>query len=174
MARHPLSPGLAIALLLPLAGCATTGGDYPSLLPRPVEQGGVARPRPADPAEPAVPAADPAIDSELARINPAFAEALAAFDSAQGDAERAVAAARGSAAGSDRWLTAQLAIGQLDLRRDTLSGLVVDLERLDGDRGISGAAPYPALAARLAEARQALADRRALIARLEQQLAPAG
>lgn len=154
-----------------LAACGAPRQDYPSLLPRPIESGMAGRPTPVQPVP--APVGDSALDAAIAKSAASRASVEQAFDTALNAAERAVAAARGSAPGSDRWLSAQLALGQLDLNRDALSGVVSDLDRLASDRGIEGLDAYPPLTAALDAAREALAARRARIAALEEQLAPA-
>ncbi|MDG5487466.1 hypothetical protein NYR55_02350 [Sphingomonas sp. BGYR3] len=171
-ARSPIIPSIAaLSAAAMLAGCGIPRQDYPSLLPRPVENGMAGRPTPVQPV--AAPVGDPALDAAIANAAASRASVEQAFDTALKTTERAVAAARGSAPGSDRWLSAQLALGQLDLNRDALSAVVIDLDRLASDRGIEGLDAYPPLTAALDAAREALAARRARIAALEEQLAPA-
>lgn len=156
-------------LALVLAGCATPGNEYPSLLPRPIEQGSFAepeRPRPE-------PQADAALEVRIAEHRAAFTAASARFDEAAATAERLARAARGASAGSDAWLDAQVALAELDTLRNDSATLLADIERLEIDRAVEGKPPYPALT-RLrsdAEARARLEQER--IAHLGAMLAPA-
>jgi hypothetical protein len=104
-----------------LAGCAT-GGDFPSLAPRPVEQLSFEEPVRVDPPV----AADPAL---RARANALVAEARGgerAFDAAYGEALPRVRAAGGT--GSDSWVQAQEAISRVEAARSITSSALADFD----------------------------------------------
>ncbi|UYY58948.1 hypothetical protein [Sphingomonas sp. S2-65] len=132
-----LVPLLAIGL----SACADPTGPYPSLLPRAVEKQNLAEPERRAP----VAVADPALDARIATISASLDDAEKRFASAARDAEAKVAVARGLAAGSERWLDAQVALSTLDALRAPVTTLQTDLETLVIERGASGQPPYPAL-----------------------------
>jgi len=137
MIRHA-----APVLLLFIAGCADQrAGHFPSLLPRPIETASMIEPAATAP----VVAPDPALDAKAAAATQSTAATHAAFAGAVAKAEPLVAAAQGSAIGSEAWIAAQTALAQLDTYRADSSALVVDLEQAAIDRGAAGAPPYPAL-----------------------------
>jgi len=112
---------LASALVLLAAGCAT-GGEFPSLAPRPVEQLSFEEPVRVDPPV----AADPAL---RARANALVAEARGgdrAFETAYGVAASRVRGA--GAAGSDSWVQAQEAISRVEASRAITSSALADLD----------------------------------------------
>lgn len=156
----------ALLLLVPIAAmlsaCAAPSGDYPSLLPRPIERIGLAEPdRPAPVATP-----DATLDGRIAAMTRAVAEAGQSFDTAVARARPVVRAAQGSAEGSERWLGAQVALAELDVARTAIDTPLADLERLSIDRAAAGAPPYPALDSALAQATDAAAVQRQAIAAL--------
>ena len=108
-----IRPFIQIFALL-LAGCASGDGNYPSLAKRPIESarnGGA-------PAAPAAPAAeDPALTQEIAALVERARKAAAAFDAQLPDVRQKVGAAAGSAASSEAWVVAELAISSLDSER---------------------------------------------------------
>lgn len=116
-----------LPIVLPLAGCAATGGDYPSLAPRPVEQGAAA-PAAAEP--PAAPPANPALPAETAAILAAADKGHAAFLAQLGSARAAIEAARGKEAGSEAWVAAQVALSTLDAARSPVLAALADLDAL--------------------------------------------
>ncbi len=107
MPRAPIA--LAASVLL-LAGCAT-GGEFPSLAPRTVEQLGFEEPIKVDP--PVEP--DPALRSRAAAL---LAEARAGDGEFESAYARALPLVRGAgAAGSDSWIQAQEAISRVEAAR---------------------------------------------------------
>lgn len=159
MTRTPLTPVLFAALL---SACAAPAGDYPSLLPRPIEKISLAEPiRPVPVATP-----DAALDAKIAGLSRDVAGATRAFDAAVTRARPMVQAAKGTGEGSERWLGAQVALAELDVARTAIDVPLGDLERLAIDRAAAGAPPYPALDAAVAQANAAAAAQRTAIATL--------
>ncbi|MDJ0277095.1 hypothetical protein QLH51_09845 [Sphingomonas sp. 2R-10] len=159
MTRVPLSPVLFAALL---SACAAPAGDYPSLLPRPIERISLAEPnRPVPVATP-----DATLDARIAALGRDVAGAARAFDAAIAKARPTVETARSSGEGSERWLGAQVALAQLDVARTAIDAPLGDLERLAIDRAATGAPPYPALDRAVAQATAAAAEQRTAIATL--------
>lgn len=137
-----------------LAGCAPTTDNAPSLLPRPIETRSDAEPV----ATTAPAAADPALDAEIARRVAAFDAAARAFDGAVPGVEAKLAAARGAAEGSERWLDGQSAIGDLQQLRAAAEAAMAEIEELAIVRATDGRLPYPALDGAIATA-QGLLER---------------
>ncbi len=107
--------------LLAVAGCAT-GGEFPSLQPRAVEQLSFEEPVRVDPPV----AVDPAL---RARANALVAEARGgnqAFETAYGEALPRVRGA--GAAGSDSWVQAQEAISRIEAARAISSSALADFD----------------------------------------------
>jgi len=156
-----------LLLCLALAGCVDQTTRYPSLLPRPIEKTSLAEPTPA-PASPIAP--DPALDARITALTNSAADAEAAFDRAADEAEAKVALARGTAEGSDAWLTAQVALAGLDVARQPFVGQQADLEQLAIDRAASGQPPYPALDRAIAAARARVDRVRARSSTIERSL----
>jgi len=154
----------SLLLCLALAGCVDKTTRYPSLLPRPIEKTSLAEPA-AAPAPPL--AADPALDARIAASTRNAADAEATFAKAADDAEAKVALARGTAEGSDAWLTAQVALAALDVARQPFVGLQADLEQLAVERATRGQPPYPALEKAAADARAQVERVRARSATIE-------
>ncbi|NWM25081.1 hypothetical protein, partial [Escherichia coli] len=68
-----------------------------------------------------------------------------AFAAGAQETEAKIAVSRGLPQGSEAWLQAQVAMGELaELRRPAVSALS-DLEEMATQRGVDGLAPYPAL-----------------------------
>jgi hypothetical protein len=134
----------AIALFAPvaLAACSRDATVYPSLAVRPAEARGFAEPA-APPPEPV--RADPALDAAIAKIAARLATVKSSFDADAARADRAAKAARGRAAGSEAWLTAQTALAMLDDWRAQASALASEAGDLASARAATLAAPYPAL-----------------------------
>lgn len=143
--RFPL-PALALPLVM-LAACTTANGDYPSLLPRPIESRDDAEPVRPDP----VATPDAALDARIAEKRAAAAAAAKGFQAAAITAETRVAIARGMAVGSEPWVAAQSALAELDTARGETVELVTDLEREAMSRAQAGAPAYPALDEAIAE-----------------------
>jgi len=137
--KHPL-PLACLALLA--AGCAAqTSTRYPSLLPRPIESRSDAEPA----VEPQVAAPDTALDRQLGGFKSTLAETASAFAPAADRAEQTARDAKGDPAGSERWITAQTALAELDGYRAQTSATLSDLEQLAIARGAAGQPEYPAL-----------------------------
>ncbi|MBK5264763.1 MAG: hypothetical protein JJE34_05950 [Alphaproteobacteria bacterium] len=102
-------------LALFLAGCASNGsGSYPSLAKRPVESSnGAAVSAPVSQPGPV----DTALEREVNGLMDKARAGAAAFDAHVHDAEQRVAAAKESAISSEAWVTAQVAISNLDSER---------------------------------------------------------
>ncbi len=112
---------LLLSLTMPLAGCAT-GGEFPSLMPRAVEQLSFEEPVRVDPPV----AADPAL---RARADALVAEARGGdrvFDVAFGEALPRVRGAGGR--GSDSWVQAQEAISRVEAARTITSSALADFD----------------------------------------------
>lgn len=122
---------IPLFVLISLAGCAGETGQFPSLLPRPVEQRSEAIQTP----EPPAPApADAQLATRLQALLKQARDGEAAFSDALPATQRAVAAARGAAPASERWVEAQRLISILDSTRvpttsalATLDSLFIDL-----------------------------------------------
>ncbi len=142
---------------------------FPSLLPRPIESRSDAVEVPPV----AVATPDPALDARLAELRGALAAAERAFDAGYARADRLANAARGSRAGSDAWLDAQVALAELDVSRTDTRLRIADLEQLEADRALELAPEYPALTTLIeaAKAQEARQDER--IASVERRLTPA-
>jgi hypothetical protein len=120
----------SVRILIPsllAAGCAT-GGEFPSLAPRPVEQLSFEEPIKIDPPV----AADPALRG---RANAILAEARAADGAFEQAYAQALPLVRGAgAAGSDSWLIAQEAISRAEAARIGTTSALVDLDLLLADQ----------------------------------------
>ena len=108
-----------------LGGCAGGEGDYPSLLPRPIEQ--TAAVPPIEEAAPAA-AADPAIDARVAALTADLDKGERAFAEAEGTARSAVS--RSGAVGSEGWLSAQQAISALESARNDVGSALAELDAM--------------------------------------------
>ncbi|KQM41243.1 hypothetical protein [Sphingomonas sp. Leaf10] len=159
MKAAPIPPVLFAALL---SACAAPRGDYPSLLPRPIEKISLAEPvHPVPVSKP-----EPALDGKIAAATTAASAATRSFDAAVARARPLVRAAAGKAEGSEPWLNAQVALAELDVARTAIDTPLADLERLGIDRAAAGSPPYPALDAALARATDAANAQRTAIATL--------
>lgn len=164
-AHPPIVPALALMALA--AGCAPTRADFPSLLPRAIED----RSDEVAVAEPAPVVPDAALDGRIAALTEELTSADRAFAATADRAERL--AARAGAAGSESWIEAQVALAELDTLRAPVVGIVSSLEALVIDRGVEGKPPYPALDAAIATARDRNAAQAARVTAIEAQLAAA-
>ncbi|MFV1920506.1 hypothetical protein VPH46_13905 [Sphingomonas sp. MJ1 (PH-R8)] len=144
------SPVLPLVVLLLASGCVKERGDFPSLLPRAIEQRSDAEPERPVP----VATADPALDAQIAKLTSAVDAADTAFRKAADRAEQLARAARGSAQGSERWLDAQTALAEVDVARSEIQQPIAELERLAIDRAAAGEPAYPALDAALKSSRE--------------------
>lgn len=138
LSRSPFSRTLAIAALVPLAGCATTGDDtYPDLAPRAFEgRLTTVPPEPVTLPPPPPPAADLAgriaqLDAQAQAADRRFAAALPAT-------QAAVGRARGAAVSSEAWVAAQAAISVLESERGPLSDALAETDALIVARSDSG------------------------------------
>lgn len=148
--------------LLTLSACAAPAGEYPSLLPRPIESMSLSEPvRPVPVATP-----DATLDTRVGALERAVGEATRAFDASVARARPVVRQAAGAAEGSERWLGAQVALAELDVARGAIDSPLGDLERLAVDRAAAGQPPYPTLDAALSRANAAAAAQRATITTL--------
>jgi len=156
--------------LTALAGCTETTGRYPSLLPRPIESTSLAEPeRPVAVATP-----DAALDKRIVEIRTGLDTGIKSFTAGAQDAEAKIAVSRGLPQGSEPWLQAQVAMGQLaELRRPAVSALS-ELEELATQRGVDGLPPYPALDDAVSAAEQAASSQQAKIDSLEAALGGTG
>ncbi|WP_066548643.1 MULTISPECIES: hypothetical protein [unclassified Sphingomonas] len=161
---------ILVALVALTAGCAKRAGDgYPSLLPRAIESADTAEPM----REPVPAAPDPALDQQVTALAARLDEASRVFAAQADRAAQLAAEAQGADAGSEPWLAAQVALGELDVLRAATSGLVADIERSIIDRAAAGAMPYPALQSLYEDATRRAAAERARVTEVEAMLATA-
>lgn len=156
-------------LALVTAGCASTEGTYPSLAPRPAEEQSFAEPE-APPPEVAAP--DPALDARITKALQTLDQRTAAFDAAAVRAAAQVSRAGRSAAGSDLWLDAQVALAELDSARSATLEVASDLEDSASERAVALAPDYPSLDQAVAKARAISEAQGKRIAELQRGLAP--
>lgn len=159
------------ALLIPIllsGGCARDDGAYPSLALRAIEKLGFDEPD-APPPVPVV--ADPELDVDVAAAGARLDKAEADFTGALGGVEAAARAARGAAAGSEAWITAQTALAELDGTRAEVSEVLSNLDDLAIARAATLAPAYPALEAARVRVRAELARQQGAIARIGSGLA---
>lgn len=159
----------SIALPLVISGCSAPSGDYPSLLPRPIEKVGFAEPERAAPET----QADAALEIGIDQQRRALDAAIARFDTAAASAERAARAARGAPAGSEAWLDAQIALAELDTLRQDGAAVLGDIEKLAIDRAVEGKPAYPPLTRLQGDAEARARTEGERIARIAAMLAPA-
>lgn len=138
----------ALSLLLLLAGCAAEEGRFPSLAPRPIEKTDVA-------SEPAAQVAtgvarDPVVAAKAREALAAAQAGETAFSAALAEAEPRVRAAGSAAAGSDRWVEAQLALSRVQSARVATADAVQELD--DQRSAIGDGAADPVLEAARDEA----------------------
>ena len=122
------APRLRVLLLACLLGGCATGGEFPSLAPRPVEQLSFEEPIKVDPPV----AADPALSGRAGAI---LAEARAGdreFEQAYARALPLVRAA--GPAGSDAWIQAQEAISRVEAARIGTTSALSELDLLIADQ----------------------------------------
>ncbi|WP_375428110.1 hypothetical protein [uncultured Sphingomonas sp.] len=165
MNRPPLA---SLLLALACGGCARDAGPYPWLAPRAIEKLGFDEP---DAPAPAPVVADPALDVEVAAADARLGKAAGDFARALVGVERAARAARGAAAGSEAWLTAQTALAELDGLRAEVSEVLSDLDDLAVKRATTLAPDYPALETMRGRARTELERQETAIARIGSGLA---
>lgn len=157
---------LTALLALSVTACAT-GGEFPSLAPRPVERLSFEEPVKVDPPV----AADPALRSRAAALLAEARAGDAAYERAYADALARVRAA--GAIGSDTWVQAQEAISRVEAARTTTTGALSDLDLLISEQSSEAVnAELWAEIARMRDAAEALAAEQAR--RLDQLKASAG
>ncbi|WP_375249943.1 hypothetical protein [Sphingomonas sp.] len=156
--------------MLSLTACTKDTTPYPSLAPRPAEAIGFEEPAPPPPASVT---ADPELDARVARLVRQREEAVAAFDRGAARAEGLARAARGSSAGSERWLDAQTALAELDALRAAHGDAVTGLEDLAATRAQGLQPAYPALESALSASRATAAAQTRRIDAIAAMLAPA-
>lgn len=122
------------ATSLCLAGCASTGGDYPSLSIRDAERAtGTFEPDTGGSAQTAPSPAPAGLGERLAQLTGTAGAAHADFLAAAPQAERLVNAGAGAAVASDRWAAAQVALADLDSARSRAAIPLGDLDLLYAD-----------------------------------------
>ncbi|GAA0730798.1 hypothetical protein [Sphingomonas japonica] len=164
-ASHVLASAFGLLALVP--GCAPTRTDFPSLMPRAIEE----RSDAIAVVPPAPVAPDPALDRQISGYREELAQSDRSFDAVAARAERLASAA--GAPGSESWIAAQVVLAELDTLRAPVVGIVSSLEALAIDRGVEGKPPYPALDAAIADARTRDAAQAARAAAIETRLGPA-
>lgn len=137
---------LSVLSLALLAGCTATASGAPSLLPRAAESASNAEPVRATP----LAAPDPALDREIAARLATFDAAATAFDQAVQAQRGAIERGARAAAGSQPWLDAQAAIGEVTRAHADADGALATLEELAIARAGGGSPAYPALDAAIA------------------------
>ncbi len=120
LSRPSIMLPLCVTPLLLLAGCATTDGDFPSLSKRPYENTETISERPAP--EPIIMSAE--LDAQSNAMLAKARGGQAAFEASLPTARNSANAARGSAVGSEIWISAHVALSRLDkARADTVAAL---------------------------------------------------
>ncbi len=153
---------LILAVPLLIGGCTVMPSDAPSLLPRAIEARSDAEVARAVPD--AVP--DPAFDTRMAAAIAGFRTASTDFAATLRQAEPRITRSASAASGSDAWIDAQAAIGELGGARGTSDGALADLERLAIERGAAGQPPLPALDAAIAAANAEIGRQNETVERL--------
>ncbi len=142
-----------LSLPLILSACASQPVNAPSLLPRAIETRGETPTVRDETVRP-----DPALEAKIAAGVATFDKAAAAFEAGKTALARRIEAGKGAAEGSERWLDAQQALGELQQLRTATDGAMSDIEALAIARAGAGQLPYPALDAAIVRA-QAVIDR---------------
>lgn len=138
LSRRLFSRTLAIAALVPLAACATTGDDnYPDLAPRAVEgRLTTVPPEPVALPPPPPPAAD--LAGRIAQLDAQAEAAKRRFAAALPATQAAVDRARGAAVSSEAWVSAQAAISVLESERGPATDALAEVDALLITRTESG------------------------------------
>lgn len=158
-----------LVLPLALAACASDGGPYPSLTPRPVEKLSFDEPsRPQPVASP-----DATLDAAIAARSADLVRIAAGFEAAADAAQRAIGRAAHQAVGSDAWLDAQTALAQLDDWRAQGNALTAAIEAMGSERAARLAPAYPPLDALAARAAAESERESARVEALQRQVRPA-
>ena len=116
----------------------------PSLTVRPAESRPILLPEEAH--EPAA-AADPALAGQLAALEASARQGHDHFAEAQASTERAVAAAAGSAPGSENWTVAQQSLSALETARTPARDAAAAVDALQTDPANAGPAARAAVTA---------------------------
>ena len=128
-----------LLILVPLAGCAATSANEPSLAQRPAE---LIDPRLPLSAEAPAGSVDPALASRLGQLVAEGNEGARSFDALVGQAE-ALAKAAGPAQ-SESWIVAQQALSGLEGARAKTTAALAEVDSIAAGRIQSGAALSPA------------------------------
>lgn len=148
MFRRPLTTIAVISLGALTGACASESGRYPSLAIRDAErvQGN------AEPVEPEAPqlveAPSKDLLSRLEQLKGQAATAHRAFMAASPAAERQISSARGAAVASSAWVSAQVALSDLETSRSKLMIALAELDSLHVSAEIEGGARAAISAAR--------------------------
>lgn len=165
MIRYFPAP-ILLLLLLTLPGCVDNRASIPSLLPRDVERRDDLEPtRPTPVAKP-----DAALDTLVAEKAQLLSAATAAFDAGAVLAKPAIDAGQRADVGSDAWLDAQKALGEMDAAHSMLTSIIADLDRVAIDRANDGMPDYPSLAALRANAQRHAEQQEQIIAAAQAQI----
>lgn len=126
-------PAIALSLIVALGACASSGEDYPSLAIRDAERGEGTFEAP-EPRRLDVPPVEVdltgGLDARLSSLVAGAREAHGDFLEARPRAEQLVAAASGSAVGSDSWAAAQVALAELDSARSRAAVPLGDVDAI--------------------------------------------
>ncbi len=153
MIVRPLPPALLATLpTLLLCGCGLTGGDFPSLAPRPAETPRII----ASPSESVPPSLSDeersALKADLAREQQTFAATMQEVAVTRAALGKLLQAPDVSRQGSQAWSAAQMALSRFDLARTPLGSIdvrLVSLLRLTED--LAATDPDRIAVAKLAE-----------------------
>lgn len=157
------SPRLAAAVLALLVGGCGVAGDFPSLLPRDVEQLSLEEPIRTDPPI----ATNPAIRARAASLLAAVRSGDGAFETAYRQALPRARAAGPS--GSDSWIIAQEAISRVEAARGPSTAAFAELNTFIIDRADEPTDPadHQAINASLAAAEAIVTDQATRITGLQ-------
>ncbi|MEO7815078.1 MAG: hypothetical protein ABIR87_06505 [Sphingomicrobium sp.] len=140
-----------LLILVPLAGCATSTANEPSLAQRPAE---LIDPRLPLPAEAPTGVVAPALADRLGQLMAEGDAGARAFSAQLGSAE-ALAAAAGPAQ-SESWIVAQTALSGLEAARAKTTAALAEIDAIASARIAGGAGMSPADLAAVAAASGAL------------------
>ena len=133
-------PVLAVPLLamLALTGCVGAEAHYPSVAQRPVERE-FDQTIPQAPAPPAAALPDAGLVQQATALRAEAVQADARFAERADEARRLVAAAHGSAPGSESWSKASVALASLDSARSDTALALGSLDALRIRAGVAAA-----------------------------------
>ncbi len=151
-----------------LGGCASSGDRYPSLEIRDVERVSGQFASTAGAVQPPGPISQDTV-RRLADITASARESHSAFNRAAPGARRIVNSAASAAVTSDRWASAQVALGDLDSKRSLTAVSLGDLDILFANAAIDLAA-RPEISEARAEVARMVADEDVILAELRQRL----